>query len=279
MSNPPASQDIAAALATYFHGGSGPSHSKLTTAFLSAGLADVAPEGSGVGHVHGPNKEQRVQRTVMAAVRNPAVARALVDSLLSCLRTSGAFDVEAPLYEASKFRTLARALSRQGWTLTPDGDLMPQGAIHVATGGRAALDEQLVRLRQNTNDPGALLGTAKDLMEAAAKFILEELSFPVHDKMSFDELWHHARDRLGILPQQVAQEVPGAACIKTILQSSWTIAQQVNVLRGLQGSGHGRTLPTGVSPEQALLVVREACSVTEYALASLDRQIGRRPSA
>lgn len=30
----PVSQDIAAAFAAYFHGGIGPSHSKLTTAFL-----------------------------------------------------------------------------------------------------------------------------------------------------------------------------------------------------------------------------------------------------
>ena len=63
---------------------------------------------------------------------------------------------------------------------------------------------------------------------------------------------------------------------ESIVQSAWTIVEQVNVLRGLQGSGHGRTLPTGVTPEQALLVVREACSVAEFALASLDRQLGRR---
>jgi hypothetical protein len=55
---------------------------------------------------------------------------------------------------------------------------------------------------------------------------------------------------------------------------SWKIAEQVNPLRGLQGSGHGRTLPTGVSADLALLVVREACSVAEYALVQLDRQRG-----
>ncbi len=55
-----------------------------------------------------------------------------------------------------------------------------------------------------------MLGTAKDLMEATAKVVLEELEVLAHDKMSFDELWHHTRDRLGILPQQVSQDVPGA---------------------------------------------------------------------
>ncbi len=275
MSNPPVSQDIAAALAAYWHGaeGPGPSHSRLTSAFLAAGLADIAPEAPRGSQ--GYNKERRVQLTVMAAVRKPSVARKLIDGLLSALRTDGHFDAERLGYDVDKFRAIRRAFAAQGWTLTGAGDLLPQGGIDISTGGRAALDEQLARLRQNTTDPGALLGTAKDLMEAAAKLILEEMSFPAREQWSFDELWHHARDRLGILPQHVAAGVPGEKCIKTILQSSWTIAQQVNVLRGLQGSGHGRTLPTGVTPEQALLVVREACSVTEFALASLDRQTGR----
>ncbi len=60
-----------------------------------------------------------------------------------------------------------------------------------------------------------------------------------------------------------------------ILQSSWTIAEQLNELRNLQGAGHGRTLPTGVSVELALLVVREACSVSEFMLITLDRVLGR----
>jgi hypothetical protein len=271
----PVSQDVAAAFARYFHDGAGPSHSKLTTAFLGASLGDVAPNPRGTS-TDGPNKAARVQRTVMAAVRHPDRARPLVDALLSLLRTGQYFDRARPAFDPDAFTTLARAFARQGWTLTPDGELLPVGEIDLQTGGRDALDEQIARLRRNTDDPGVLIGSTKDLLEATAKFILTELSVPFSEKMSFDELWHHVRDRLGILPVQIAQDVPGAKCIKTIVQSAWTIVEQVNVLRGLQGSGHGRTLPTGVTPEQALLVVREACSVAEFALASLDRQLGRR---
>ena len=276
MTKPPVSQDIAAALASYWHGrsGPGPSHSKLTSVFLAAKLADVAPEAP-IGE-QGLNKEQRVQRTVMAAVRRPASARVLIDGLLSSLRTNGQFDSEGYGYDASKFRALAQAFARQGWSLTASGELMPADGIDFETGGRAALDEQLARLRQNTDDPGSLLGTSKDVLEAVAKFVLKEIGVPNHDRMSYDELWHHARDRLGILPEQIAHSVPGAASIKAIMQSSWTIVKQVNILRNLQGAGHGRTLPTGVSPEQALLVVREACSMAEFTLATLDRQRGRR---
>lgn len=272
---PPVSQDIAAALAGFFFGGRGPRHSKLTSAFLSAGLGDVAPQVRD-GSLSGPNKEDRVQRTVLAAIRNPSTARRLVEALLSTLRVDGYFDPEHPNFDSAQAEALRRALARQGWRLSARGELSQVGSIDLATGGREALDEQLARLRQNVEDAGALLGTAKDLLESVAKFILEELGVPVNPKMSFDELWHHARDRLGIMPNQVAQDVPGSAAIREILDCAWRIARQVNALRGLQGAGHGRTLPTGVTPEQAILVVREACSIAEFALATLDRQLGRR---
>jgi len=48
-----------------------------------------------------------------------------------------------------------------------------------------------------------------------------------------------------------------------------------NDLRNFEGTGHGRTLPTAVTAELALLVVREACSIAQMVLASLDRHLGR----
>ncbi|HEX3196909.1 MAG TPA: abortive infection family protein [Propionibacteriaceae bacterium] len=60
-----------------------------------------------------------------------------------------------------------------------------------------------------------------------------------------------------------------------IHQSTWQIAEQVNTLRNLQGTGHGRTLPTGITEDLALLVVREACTVAECFLALLDKTHGR----
>ena len=59
------------------------------------------------------------------------------------------------------------------------------------------------------------------------------------------------------------------------IQSTWGIAEQVNTLRNLQGTGHGRTLPTGITEDLAFLVVREACTVAEYFLALLDKSHGR----
>ncbi|WP_420329984.1 abortive infection family protein [Serinicoccus sediminis] len=109
------------------------------------------------------------------------------------------------------------------------------------------------------------------MLESVAKFVLEETGIEAEGMKDFGQLWHIARERLGVLPQQVDPDLAGASAIRKVHQSTWSIAEQVNELRNLQGTGHGRTLPTGVSEELALLVVREALTVAEYMLDLLDR--------
>jgi hypothetical protein len=268
----PVSDEVAGALAAFFFRGDGPSHSKIGSVFASAGYGDDDPYEP---ETQKPNKEDRVLSVLRAARRRPERARQLVDGLLVQLRVAGCFDPTRSVYDRDRARTAQRAFRPLGWVLSDDGYLNPAGAIDLATGGREALDEQVDRLRRAADDPGQLLGSAKDLLEAVAKFVLEEFGVTVAKNDSFDHAWHLARDRLNLLPAQVNPALPGANNIKAILQSSWSIAEQVNKLRNLQGTGHGRTLPTGVSADMALLVVREACSVAEFVLATLDRAMGR----
>jgi len=267
---PPASDEIGGALGRFFFAGAGPSHTRLTGVFATAGYGDADPYDPSTQQ---PNKERRVQAVVGAATRRSARARDLVDGLLSALRVHGTFDTERDGYDVKAVQTAQRAFRRRGWALSDDGVLTVLGQIDLETGGRLALDEQLDRLRRSAEDPGQLLGSAKDLLEAVAKFVLEELGAPQDG--DFPTLWYLVRDRLGIHPKQLVSEGPGGEPVRKILGASWTIAEQVNVLRNLQGTGHGRTLPTGVTPEMALLVVREACSVAAFALGTLDRLLGR----
>jgi hypothetical protein len=266
----PVNAEIGAALGRFFHGGSGPSHTALSSAFAQAGYGEDDPYDGSL-----PNKERRVQVVVAAATRRPIRARELVEAILTQLRVAGMFDAERTSYDQDAVRAVQRGLHRIGWQLDNAGYLSPLGVADVATGGRGALDEQLDRLRRASDDPALSIGTAKDLLEAVAKFVLEELSAPYNPKADFAELWYLARSRLGIHPKQVAASLPGASVIQTVMQSAWNIADSVNQLRNLQGTGHGRTLPTGVTAEMALLVVREACSIAEYVLMTLDRTLGR----
>jgi hypothetical protein len=270
MSTAPVSDEIAGALGRYFFGGAGPRHSALTDVFLRAGYGHADPYVPTDGT---PNKEIRVQLVVREAIRHPAGARKLVEGLLTALRLHGSFDKTRTDFDLQLVRTTQTAFRRAGWSMSDDGILSALGQIDLQTGGREALDEQIDRLRRSTDDAGQALGSAKDLLEAVAKFVLEELGWP-HDG-DFNKLWYMARDRLGVHPAQLTIEGPGAAQVKKILGATWTIAEQVNELRNLQGAGHGRTLPTGVTTEMALMVVREACSVAQFMLANLDRVVGR----
>jgi hypothetical protein len=195
----------------------------------------------------------------------------LIDALLIDLRAGGHFD-DGTIATGDLSRAQA-AFRKQGWILSGGGELS-EVAINLDTGGRPALNEQLQRLQRADEDPALALGSAKDLLEAVAKFVLAELDWPINKSADFGQLWYIARERLNILPQQVAGDTPGANHIRSILQSAWTIAEQLNALRNLQGTGHGRTLPTGVTAELARLVVREACSVAEFTLTTLDRVRG-----
>lgn len=264
----PTTADVAGALARFFRGGAGPSHSVISRVLVEAGYFD---DYEARADVQGPNKESRVLRAFGAARAEPARARKLIEGLLSALRLDGLVGDGASGDNVDRLR---RALGSAGWYLSPDGQLQPFAGVDLDTGGREALDEQLERLRRSTADPGLLIGTAKDLLEAIAKFVLEELGWSTAAKMDFGQVWHLARERLGVLPEQVDPDVPGASAIKAIHQSTWRIAEQVNALRNLQGTGHGRTLPTGISEELALLVVREAGSVAEYMLSLLERSKG-----
>jgi hypothetical protein len=271
MPQPPVTDEITATLARFFFGGVGPSHSKITNITTRTGYGGDDPYSPAT---QSPNKEIRIRTVLTASQRRPARARELVEALLVELRVYGCFDPGGASYDSEKVQRAQRAFKRAGWALSDEGVLSPTGAIDLTTGGRMPLDEHIDRLRRAADDPGQLLGSAKDLLEAVAKFVLEEISMTPGGNPDFNHVWYLARERLGVLPEQVDSSLPGANNIKTILQSSWKIAEQVNKLRGLQGTGHGRTLPTGVTPEMALMVVREACSVAEFTLTRLDRLRG-----
>ena len=227
MNQPPVSQDIAAAFGKFFFGGIGPTHTDLTGVFLGAGLSDVAPAPRGSQSKQGPNKQERVQRTVLAAIRKPQYARTLVDGLLSALRTHGAVVEGTPQFDKANTEVLRRALARQGWNLAPDGHMTPIGAIDLETGGREALDDQIRRLRQNTDDPALLLGTAKELLESVAKFVLQELRVQGSGQnLNFNKLWHLARKWLAM-----ARAVKPSRPFWTPLGRSWNRSTCLGIYR------------------------------------------------
>lgn len=269
MAKVPVNGEIAAALGKFFFRGSGPSHSTLTRVFTGSGYGGDDPYDLSLGT---PTKEQRVLTVVGAAIRRPAGAQRLVEELLTALRMHGCFSDDE---FDEHVKRLTSVFARQGWELDSDGYLTVIGTIDLETGGRAALDELLSRLQRNIEDPGALLGGAKELLESISKFVLEERMMLPDRKVDFDEALTLALTQLQLLPTLVNADVPGGKQVRAIYQSAKTTASTINELRNLQGTGHGRTLPTGVGLEVGRYVIREATHVAELMLATHDRQMGR----
>lgn len=267
------SREVGGALADFFHGGKGPSHARLDSVFARTGMSDTDPApasqraaDSQAGR-QSTNKEQRVNAVFAQAVRRGR-ARELTEAILEQLRLARTD------FEDEDTRPLRQALEHCGFQLTTTGHLEVSSLATVSSHAqRPAIEDQLRRLRRAQDDPGLMLGTAKEMMESTAKYVLEELGSPPPPSADFPYLLYLARERLNVRPEDIAATTPEAVAVKKILGAASTIAEQVNFLRNREGTGHGRTLPSGVSEPVARLVVREACSVVELLFATLDERL------
>lgn len=264
--------EVVNALGMFFFGGSGPSHATIERAFSMSGYSDDDPGRDS------SNKQNRVLQVGAAVVRRPRQARRFVELMLDALRAHGYFDETAEHLEPDagrKVNSLRGAIDHAGWRLSEDGRLEHFGDIDLDTGGREALFEQLERLKKNLDDPAAALGTAKDLLESICKFVLQENGrLPDYD-MNYPAYFSQATELLKIGPKYVDANGEGGKQLREIYQSTHRIAVQLNELRNLQGTGHGRVLPTGVSPESARFVVRTATHIAELLLSTHERSMGR----
>lgn len=266
------SEEVSICLGKFFYAGEGPSHREITNCFLDLGLQHADPYDPAVGT---PNKEQRVLhlcREVRAD--NLSNAKTVLTRILTMLRAHGVFGLHRAKYQ-HEIQNLSAALEQQHLGLTEQGYLKYGLEIDLQTGGREALEEHLQRLTTNDEDPGVLLGVAKELLESCCKFVLEENGMLPDRKADFDELVSLTFERLNLMPVDVDTSQPGGKQIRAIYQSARTAALQINELRNLQGTGHGRTLPTGVTVQAGRFVVREAAHVSELILTSHDRMRGR----
>ena len=266
----PISNGVIGALANFTQGGKGPEHRKLTQVFESCGCSDSDPFDE---MTRTPNKVERITKVGQAALRRPHAGRKFTEGLIDQFRISNVFGSERQFYENS-IRILTDELKHVGWSLTSDGHLQLPDKIDLETGGRPALEEQINRLRRNEEDPGALLGTAKDTIESACKLVLEDNHRYPGANASFSAILAQTFEVLDMKAGGVDTEQPGGKSLRTIYSSSQKIAGEINNLRNAQGSGHGRTLPTGVSVEAARYVVKQVILLTELILSTHERRMG-----
>lgn len=220
------------------------------------------------------NKVRRLRAAFDAAGAQGEVAvKWLVADIVEEMRFKDVFTSSDPT-RLELIEKLRAALARAGATLDTDGRIQRRDpGPAVVAGGRETVDRLQAKLRRDDLDPGEILGTSKDLLEATAKHLLRE-----HDPEA------RPGDMPGIVTQAMraadlstnAQEIdsPNAKAIAGLRNQVAKTAAAVAPLRNAGGDGHGHLEPTDVTPELADYIRHLTLAAVAYLLSSVDGRAG-----
>lgn len=270
--------ELGAVIGDFFEDGRGPSHDQLDQAFLRTGLrgGDPAPAGrTRSGSVMGKTKRVRAV-FVFATDNNAAAGLELAKQVVALLRADGAFTPALETYAGDqRIARLRAAFERLGFTLDANGALRPKVLDGLSgTELTSALRSYVDRINLNPDDAPLQVGTGKDLDEAAARHVLEQLTgaYPVGGSAgSFPVTLAAAFTAVGFaVPSKVELD---ADPHRAVQQCLFLLAAEANRLRNDAGTGHGR--PSGprrtqpLSPAEARLVARATALVAAALLDAL----------
>lgn len=164
-----------------------------------------------------------------------------------------------------------KALDRQGFDLDAEGRIRPKADSAIAVAAKmprslSALREPGMILdsfdrinRALPTDPAQAIGSAKELVEATAKTVLDELGVPFDEKtVKLPWLVDRAQRELGLHPQTLAPGPDGSQAVKRILGGLSGIAVGLAELRNEGwGTGHAARR-VGLRPRHGYLAVGSA---------------------
>lgn len=264
MATYPISSEVASAVARFFDLPSTPAHSELEEIFSRSGLLARAPKNDENGAQMG--KMKRVRAALSWAADNPSPkARTCVDELLASLRASGVF---APSSTAPTdlIAGARRAFRNIGWDLDTNGRIGPLIISDIESAERRPVIElQIERMRNAPSDGSLLIGTAKEMLETSAKHVIEAKSGSEALNADFTYLMYHAKTWLQLEPKERLD-----ADERQFLQSLWSLAESINLLRKRRGTGHGPSQPPDIDPALAAAAVQSAGVIAQLMLTKLD---------
>lgn len=237
-----------------------PSHSDLKFLFDQAGLAPAdldIPAG----------KEKRVRRVLSWALEHDEErGEGLVSHLIAAIRGCGGFRRGSPNYVGEDAISNARsAFAAEAFELTEDGELRPQlqGLDDPAT--PAVLRSYARRAARGAGDAALVIGTGKDLLEAAAGYVLLREYGVYSDAVNFPTLLGQAFTAKGFATPEDRRD-PGEPPWREVERRLFDAACAVNRLRNKEGTGHGRPFPPSVSDAQARAAIQVMGTVAQLLL-------------
>jgi hypothetical protein len=272
------SDEVASALAKFFDR-IGPSHDEVTAAFRQAGLDRFDPEQ----HFGVVGKMKRV-RTVLweGADAEPVAAGELVKRLVALVRANGGFRPSSDSYPGDDAVLALRAAFRAiGYDLDVDGHLRST-LLENLDGNELteALWVYVRRARSNADDAEEVVGTSKDLMEAAARHALMSLTGGYPSSANFPMTLFQAFDRLGLATphMEVLRSLDGDEW-QAVQKALYLLGVAVNRFRNSDGQGHGRPNRSRAERTHAQVASQAAALVTELLLRGLEDRASAGKSA
>ena len=128
------------------------------------------------------------------------------------------------------------------------------------------IETQINRMESNwETDPDLALGTAKETIESCCKTILTYNGINILDDEDFSDLSKKTREILKLLPEEVSKHREGSEAIRAILGNLSSITHQVNILRKIYGTGHGKIADfKHVTPAVACLTVESTIAFVTF---------------
>jgi hypothetical protein len=179
------------------------------------------------------------------------------------------------------FEKLNTALRRDGYVFEgtrADGRLVSRTGIDLARVAdassivdRATLRDHVRRIEQSIDaDPAQAIGSAKELVETAAKHVLEQCGKDPDAFETFPQLVKAAVRTLDLACDAIPDSKTGAQALAMLTGGLGQIAEATATIRNLYGTGHGRTRTAGADGRHARLVVGACSTLAAFLLETLD---------
>lgn len=128
------------------------------------------------------------------------------------------------------------------------------------------VSRQLYRLeRAAESDVDLAIGTSKEVLETVCKTLLRERGVAIEKDWKFMQLQKATWSALGLLDSDVDEARRGADLIRQVLRGTASVANGINELRNVYGTGHGRDAASrGLGSRHARLVVGMMAAMTIF---------------
>ena len=177
--------------------------------------------------------------------------------------------------DPTRSRLLSR-LRRDGFDREEDGKIRPATRVLLPELPSAEVDEtvlreHLVRLERGLeDDPAAVIGSSKELIESVCKLALQRLEIEYDEKADVPVLVKTTLKALKLHPDAVAPTAPAAAAVQRILGSLASMAVGVAELRNEIGTGHGRATALALTERHGHLAAGAATTFVRLLIETLE---------